>query len=133
MLDWKAFWKIVLIFAAVGFISIAVSNVIGRSVCLIWEVVGVPCPSCGTTRAVRAFFSGNIKESFRYHPFWLWVAVIPVLQLIKKTPKKVYIFLAFLYVGLWVWRMVIYFPHTSPMTFNSSALVPSIIKLLQAF
>jgi uncharacterized membrane protein YwzB len=49
--------------------------------CPIYELSGICCPLCGTTRAWIHFLSGEIKTAFRYHPlflitpFWFFAAV----------------------------------------------------------
>jgi hypothetical protein len=45
-------------------------------VCIIKNVTGYPCPSCGTTRAVTLLFEGKIKESLLLNPFGILVAVV---------------------------------------------------------
>ncbi|HNP32809.1 MAG TPA: DUF2752 domain-containing protein [Flavobacterium sp.] len=44
--------------------------------CIIKNVTGYPCPSCGTTRAVRLLLQGRIKESILLNPFGIIVAII---------------------------------------------------------
>lgn len=44
------------------------------SVCMIKNATGYPCPSCGTTRAVQAFFKGNLTGSFLFNPFGIIVS-----------------------------------------------------------
>jgi len=48
-------------------------------VCIIKNVTGYPCPSCGTTRAVALLLQGNIIESVLLNPFGIVVAVIMTL------------------------------------------------------
>ena len=49
--------------------------------CPIYEVCGICCPLCGTTRAWVCFMTGETARAFRYHPlflvtpFWFFVAV----------------------------------------------------------
>lgn len=45
-------------------------------VCLIKNVTGFPCPSCGTTRAVVLLLEGKIVDSTRANPFGILVAII---------------------------------------------------------
>jgi hypothetical protein len=55
-------------------IYFAQSNLYG--VCIIKNVTGIPCPSCGTTRAVQLLLQGSILESLQANPFGVLVAVI---------------------------------------------------------
>lgn len=49
------------------------------SPCPIRFVLGVPCPSCGLTRAARAAVTFDFAEATRNHP--LWFIVLPALAL----------------------------------------------------
>lgn len=52
------------------------------SVCLFKKVWGIPCPSCGTTRAAEAALHGNIRESIRMNllgfPALIFIILLPV-------------------------------------------------------
>jgi hypothetical protein len=48
-------------------------------VCLIKNVTGFPCPSCGTTRAVELLLQGKVRESLVANPFGILVTLIMVL------------------------------------------------------
>jgi len=39
----------------------------GPVVCLLRGLVGIPCPSCGLTRAFCALAHGELREALRYH------------------------------------------------------------------
>lgn len=45
-------------------------------VCIIKNVTGYPCPSCGTTRAVSFLLEGKIMESVLLNPFGILIAII---------------------------------------------------------
>ena len=45
-------------------------------VCIIKNVTGFPCPSCGTTRAVTLILEGKFIESLLLNPFGILVAVV---------------------------------------------------------
>ena len=48
-------------------------------VCIIKNVTGYPCPSCGTTRAVSFLLEGKIIESVLINPFGIIVAIMMTL------------------------------------------------------
>ena len=33
-------------------------------------ILGIPCPMCGITRALKALLSGRVRAAFYYHPLW---------------------------------------------------------------
>ena len=49
------------------------------SVCLMKNVTGFPCPSCGTTRAVELLLQGKVRESLVANPFGILVTLIMVI------------------------------------------------------
>jgi hypothetical protein len=48
-------------------------------VCIIKNVSGYPCPSCGTTRAVTLFLKGRFIESLVLNPIGIVVAIIMII------------------------------------------------------
>lgn len=47
--------------------------------CLIKRITGIPCPSCGMTRAFFALINGNFAQSFELHPMLLSVPVLALM------------------------------------------------------
>ncbi|MCS7253307.1 MAG: DUF2752 domain-containing protein [Armatimonadota bacterium] len=39
--------------------------------CMFYQLTGLPCSSCGMTRALFAAANGRFKEAFAWHPFGL--------------------------------------------------------------
>ena len=68
-------------------------------VCIIKNVTGYACPSCGTTRAVLLLFEGKITDSLLLNPFGILVAIImtvlPVWVLTDIVLKKETFFKAY--------------------------------------
>lgn len=68
-------------------------------VCIIKNVTGYPCPSCGTTRAVTLLLNGEIINSLLLNPFGIIVAIImtifPVWVLTDIALRKETFFLAY--------------------------------------
>jgi hypothetical protein len=48
-------------------------------VCIIKNVTGYPCPSCGTTRAVTLLLKGRFIESLVLNPIGIVVAIIMII------------------------------------------------------
>lgn len=71
-------YTIILIACSSGFIylfySLLYSESYHHSVCMIKNVTGYSCPSCGTTRAVQLLFKGNFIDSFMMNPFGIIVS-----------------------------------------------------------
>jgi hypothetical protein len=98
-----------------------------RSLCLIKNVTGYPCPSCGTTRATILLSKGALLESLYQNPFGIIVAlcmlVLPLwiaFDVLKKTDTfyrfylktetiirrpKVAIVLILLVILNWIWNL----------------------------
>ena len=48
-------------------------------VCLIKNVTGIPCPSCGSTRSVIAITHGNFFDALSLNPFGFLIAFIMLI------------------------------------------------------
>ncbi len=64
----------------------------GLTLCLVKNVTGIPCPSCGSTRAVEALIHGNIIESVLWNPFGLLLTsllvILPVWLLLDLSRRS---------------------------------------------
>ena len=49
------------------------------SVCIIKNISGFPCPSCGATRAVQLLFKGDFVGSILMNPFGIIISAILIL------------------------------------------------------
>ena len=58
----------------VGYILLVCAVVAGALLgCPIFELTGITCPLCGTTRAWTAFFRGDFALAFTCHPLFLLI------------------------------------------------------------
>lgn len=48
-------------------------------VCLIKQVTGLPCPSCGTTRGVISLSKGHFLEAIYTNPFSILVSIMMII------------------------------------------------------
>ena len=73
---------------------------------------GLPCPTCGMTRATVSFVFGRFTEAFAYHPlFWVPYAMallgmicIPMKRWRKRAVYGI-ICLAALFIATWIVRV----------------------------
>lgn len=139
----------ILLVAAVVIYFITFNALFGYS-CLFMAILGIPCISCGMTRAAVLFLTGNFKGSFFMHPLFVFVALFVlaygVLKLRAAFPElfgrfgakpisanilfKPLIVLVIIGVVVYIIRMIVFFPHTAPMVYNERALVNLILKVL---
>lgn len=57
--------------------------------CVLYSILGVYCPGCGGTRAVRALCHGEILKSVWYHPIVLYSAVLFGAFMLTHTLEKI--------------------------------------------
>jgi hypothetical protein len=104
--------------------------------CLIRYTVGIPCPTCGMTRAWLAIFRGNLPAAFAWHPLFFIVPLVPLYLFLrrylpqKRPDKAAVILLAVLFARVYLLRMLFLFPDTAPMDFNKNAAIPRLIRIL---
>lgn len=56
--------------------------------CKFKEVSGLPCPSCGGTRAVICLVHGQILKSLYYHAAVIYIVVLSVIFFISQTLQQ---------------------------------------------
>ena len=93
------------------------------SISLIRGVIGVPCPSCGMSRAITEVINGDIIKAFKFHPlFWLPFVVMFFLILKRKYFKFILIIAITLLMTVYILRMSFLFPNVEPMKYNEKAI-----------
>lgn len=128
----KSYVIFIILFSTVAvFLEIFLGNP-----CIFRATIGMPCPACGMTRAwLSLILKRDLGLAFYYHPLFLTVPFIFLLvfieQILEKNVNKfIYIFLIFLYIAVYVYRMQKMFPYTVPMDFNKDNIFMRIIKSL---
>ena len=78
--------------------------------CPIRVLTGIPCPTCGTTRALLSLLRGDVSAYLRYQPMavFLVLSVLAALHLpyVKKGKLPIRIFLAVTLSANLVWYLV---------------------------
>ena len=58
-------------------------------------LLGIPCPGCGITRAIKLCFEGAVGAAIKMNPniilVWILVPIAPCLLIAQLTTKKNYI------------------------------------------
>ncbi|MBQ9344045.1 MAG: DUF2752 domain-containing protein [Kiritimatiellae bacterium] len=76
--------QVILCVAAVGILALA-AHFFGLTLCPLKRLTGIPCPSCGTTRACLLLLNGHPRAAFVMQPFAL--IAIPLLLLVALVPR----------------------------------------------
>lgn len=61
------------------FFSINYNENLHFSSCFMKNITDIPCPSCGTTRAITQLINGHLKDSLLLNPFGIVVAILMIL------------------------------------------------------
>lgn len=127
--------KVIIFFGLVGLYSL-IMYMLGLESCLIYITTGIPCPSCGFTRAYISLLQLNLGQALFYNPmFWvpIFVAIFEVFIHLKKVNEKhrvkVYLTLTIAMIVVWLGRMILLFPDTYPMLYNYNSIFYKIYSL----
>lgn len=109
------------------------------TICLSTILLGIPCPSCGITRATILMLTGHFRESLQMHPL-LPIVIFGVLgSLFIKIKLKKYLFLIKYYVIIavavfvifYIYRMKLYYPDVEPMVYTPDNVLHHFRQLIQ--
>ncbi len=119
----------VIVFAVVGVIGIMFNIIFGESICLFTQILGIPCPSCGMTRAYLSLFQLDIKGAFWYHPLVPVPILICILSYYRKLSSRIIFIFIGLFIFVWIVRMILLFPNQiEPMIFDGESIVPTVFS-----
>lgn len=114
---------LVLLGLFIVFFFIKLFGKITGSICLIRGLTGIPCPSCGMSRAIIAVINGDIINAFKFHPlFWLPFIVLVLIIFKRRFFKEILICTIILMVIVYILRMIMFFPSIEPMQYNENAI-----------
>lgn len=74
--------------AALGLGVLVLLYARGIVVCPVWLAFGVPCPTCGVTRALLALAQGDLAGYVRCHPLALFLAAAVLLALHHRPLRR---------------------------------------------
>lgn len=128
---------IVLLLSAVAALLLYGVYTFGGVPCPTKMITGIPCPSCGISRALGSLARGKIAESFQWHPLWPLALAWPVLYFLQQSERfpqlsrlwrrrSLWIAALALLLAVYLLRMGLLFPHKPPLDFQKDALLPSI-------
>ena len=120
---------LVLLGLSIIFLFIKKFGEITGSICLIRGLTGVPCPSCGMSRAIISVINGDIINAFKFHPlFWLPFVVLLLIVLKRRFFKQILISAIILIMLVYILRMTMLFPNIEPMQYNERSILNQIIE-----
>lgn len=110
---------------AVFWVILAAVILAGTFKCPLYAYIGIPCPSCGMTRAWRLALAGDFRGAVLMHPlFWM-----PPLLLLPPFRKKWVLWLMLgLLIAVYVVRMITLFPDKAPMNYNFDSVLGGFIR-----
>lgn len=134
MNDIKAFYPAVIVFVMYNFVV----RKIFHAYCPFLITTGFPCAGCGMTRAVFYILTGRIKRGMALNPaapmwivFLLWFFAERYLR--GRTPKYVKAVLAMVVVitfGIYLYRMIHFFPGSPPLVFYRNNLISRALRMV---
>lgn len=107
------------------------SDIVFGAFCPSVVLAGMPCPSCGMTRAVLCLFTGRFRESLQFNPmavFWLAAGGYYLLcrQVLGRKAKGMgLLFLILCLVSLMVFlvRFYLFYPGAEPLCYHPGNLL----------
>lgn len=116
---------------------ILLGNLIIGKICPTRILFGIPCPICGTTRAVWLLFQGKFVEAVAVNPLWIPLIVLGMIFLINRyfvTSEKMsdkilrilkiaVVVVCVLCIVYYVYRMIYWYPDRTPMLYDPDNLL----------
>ena len=83
--------------------------------CFILRITGVPCPTCGITRAILCLITGRFSKAFEYHPLFFMPFVMAGLAFLAILNKKwqkpllcALVILLIAFLAVWLIRITLF-------------------------
>ena len=125
-------------FAIGGLLLYIVVSLTTGSFCWFQSVLGVPCPACGSLRAVQALIRGQFALAHYYHPLIILSLFICLYFFIKylyfktvcKIEEYILIGIVIIYIVVFIIRMFFLFPHSEPLVPSETSLLRLLLCLI---
>ncbi|WP_295155914.1 DUF2752 domain-containing protein [uncultured Brachyspira sp.] len=110
-----------------------------NQLCLIRNITGFPCPSCGMTRAYIEISKFNFRKAFYYHPLFIFPSIIFFVIIFKKKLKiaeyiynnnYIIISIILIFILVYIIRFILFFPNEEPFTYNYNSQFYTLFKIL---
>ena len=95
--------------------------------CLFRRITGLPCATCGMSRAWICSLRLDFAQAFFWHPLFWTVPLVALFLIFFGARRWVLRGLTaclLLFVMVYALRMLLLFPHTPPMTFDPDGILP---------
>ena len=119
--------------ALIGGVAVGLPLLTNVGPCIIYAVIGLPCPACGLTRAYLYLLTEGISYALFFHPLFFLIPFIPWLAHERLSDKWRNIFslsVLGLFFIVFIVRMVLFFPDIPPMDYNHNSLLERLIRLV---
>lgn len=130
------------IFKYIVILILAFSFILAFNIkCIIRTLIGIPCPGCGMTRAWIEAINLNFYEAFKFHPLFLLAPILIILIIIRggesidKYTKYIdisIVIIVVLFLGVYAFRMYMYFPNDVPMNINKESVLFKVVNLIKS-
>lgn len=132
--DWKKYGRGILVSAGV----LGVFALLGKGICPIARVFGIPCPGCGITRSILLLLQGKWKLSWYMQPFaqiWILFLIAAVERyILNRNGKWKIIGIIIILIGMlgyYIWKMTTVFPMQEPYIYLTGNLMEKIVPEYQ--
>ena len=132
----SARWAIMIIIAYFAFLKSYL-----YTLCPVMNLTGYPCPGCGITRALFRVLHLDFIGAWKMHPFIYPIIFLAVWfcydrYITGKNMKNWFwavVIVAIAMIIYYVWRMYMYFPGESPMSYYNGSVLGKIKRIIEMY